>query len=41
LTRTHDKITRETIHDFIDTLDIKPGLKARLKQITPFNYTGV
>src|SRR5690606_26879781 len=41
LTRTHDKITRETIHDFIDTLDIKPGLKARLKQITPFNYTSV
>src|SRR5690606_31288605 len=41
LTRTHEKITQETIHNFIDTLDIKPGLKARLKQITPFNYTGV
>src|SRR5690606_11442389 len=41
LTRTHEKITQETIHNFIDTLDIKPGLKTRLKQITPFNYTGV
>ncbi len=41
LTRTHEKITRETIHNFIDTLDIKPGLKARLKKITPFNYTGI
>jgi len=41
LTRTNEKITRETIHNFIDSLDIKPGLKTRLKQITPFNYTGV
>lgn len=41
LTRTNKKITRETIHDFVDNLDIKPEIKAQLKKITPFNYTGV
>lgn len=41
LTRTNTKITKETIHEFIDTLDVEDGLKATLKEISPMNYTGV
>lgn len=41
LTRTNNKITQESIAEFIDTLDISEQLKQRLKQITPMNYTGV
>lgn len=41
LTRTNAKITRDTIHRFIDDLDIRADLKTKLKKITPFNYTGV
>ena len=41
LTRTNATVTRETIHNFIDNLDIKPDLKTELKKITPFNYTGI
>lgn len=41
LTRTNAKITRDTIHRFIDDLDIRADLKTELKKITPFNYTGV
>lgn len=41
LTRTNAKITRDTIHRFIDELDIRTDLKTELKKITPFNYTGV
>ena len=41
LTRKNEKITRESIHIFIDGLDINKGLKDRLKAISPFNYTGV
>jgi len=41
LTRTNHKITGEMIASFIDTLDIKPDVKERLKTITPFNYTGI
>lgn len=41
LTRKNEKITAESISTFIDTLDIKPSVKARLKEITPFNYTGI
>jgi adenylosuccinate lyase len=40
LTRKNEKITQETIAAFIDTLEIKPELKAELKKITPFTYTG-
>jgi adenylosuccinate lyase len=40
LTRTNNKITRESINEFIDNLDISTGLKAELKSITPFNFTG-
>ncbi len=41
LTRTNAAITETTIHDFIDTLEVTDTIKAELKQITPFNYTGV
>ena len=40
LTRTNEKITRESIITFIDNLDISESLKSELKGITPFNYTG-
>lgn len=41
LTRTNSKITRESIAEFIDTLEISDVLKKTLKQITPSNYTGI
>jgi adenylosuccinate lyase len=40
LTRTNNKITRESFIEFIDNLDISDTLKAELKGITPFNFTG-
>jgi adenylosuccinate lyase len=41
LTRTNEKITAHTMAAFIDGLQIDEDLKQELKQITPFNYTGV
>lgn len=41
LTRTNQKITAQTMAVFIDGLDVSDELKAELKLITPFNYTGV
>lgn len=40
LTRTNQKITRESIIDFIDSLDVSESVKSELKGITPSNYTG-
>ncbi|MGB1205142.1 MAG: adenylosuccinate lyase [Chitinophagales bacterium] len=40
LSRTGEKITKESLHTFIDTLEISETVKTELKQITPFNYTG-
>ncbi len=40
LTRTNEKISRENITEFIDTLDLDESVKNELKGITPFNYTG-
>ena len=40
LTRTNQKITKESITGFIENLDISESLKSELKGITPFNYTG-
>ena len=40
LTRTNQKITFESINSFIDNLDLSGAVKAELKAITPFNYTG-
>jgi adenylosuccinate lyase len=41
LTRTNTKIDQNSIASFIDTLHVSDELKARLKTITPSNYTGV
>ena len=41
LTRTNTKMTEETIHAFIQTLDVSEEVKAELMAITPWNYTGV
>lgn len=41
LTRTNTKITAESIANFIDGLNVSSEIKAELKQITPFNFTGV
>jgi adenylosuccinate lyase len=40
LTRTNQKITKESIISFIENLDLSESIKAELKAITPFNYTG-
>ncbi len=40
LTRTHAKITRETLAEFIDGLDISEETKDELKALTPETYTG-
>lgn len=41
LTRKNEKITKESIHSFIDTLEVDDSVKSELKVITPFNYTGI
>jgi adenylosuccinate lyase len=41
LTRTNSHIDKEAIHNFIETLDVDDDTKARLKSVTPQNYTGL
>lgn len=41
LTRTNDRITKESIAEFIDQLEISEELKTELKNISPSNYTGI
>lgn len=41
LTRTNAKIDKQTIHNFIDKLNISDDIKIELKSITPENYTGI
>ena len=41
LTRTNEKMTEQTIHNFIQTLDVSDSVKAELMAITPQNYTGM
>ena len=41
LTRTNTRINQQSIHSFIDRLEVSESLKSQLKTITPFNYTGV
>lgn len=41
LTRTNQKMTEETIHDFIQTLQVSDEVKKELMDITPWNYTGI
>ncbi len=41
LTRTNAHVTRDTLHAFIETLNVSDAIKSELKQITPHNYTGI
>jgi len=41
LTRTNQKMTEQTIHEFIQGLDVSDDIKEELMAITPSNYTGV
>jgi adenylosuccinate lyase len=41
LTRTNHEITKESVQEFIHSLDISEEVKAELLQISPQNYTGI
>ncbi|MBR0433112.1 MAG: adenylosuccinate lyase [Bacteroidaceae bacterium] len=41
LTRTGAAISHESIANFIETLNVDESIKAELRQITPWNYTGI
>lgn len=40
LTRGKTEINKQSLHGFIDTLNVNDLVKAELKNFTPFNYTG-
>ena len=40
LTRTNEKVTAQTIEAFVETLEVEPAVKERIKRITPHNYIG-
>lgn len=41
LTRGNEKVTKQTIHDFIGTLNVSDEVRKELLAITPHNYTGI
>ncbi|MFA7141455.1 MAG: lyase family protein, partial [Proteiniphilum sp.] len=41
LTRTNRQITKESISEFIGTLNVDEKIKEELRSITPQNYTGI
>ncbi|MBX3164254.1 MAG: adenylosuccinate lyase [Bacteroidetes bacterium] len=41
LTRTNAQITQQSLHEFINTLNVSDSIKEELKKITPHNYTGI
>lgn len=41
LTRTNEKMSEKTIHEFIKGLDVSDEIKAELMAINPGNYTGI
>ena len=41
LTRTNKHMTEETIHEFIQGVNVSDSVKAELMAITPSNYTGI
>lgn len=41
LTRKNEAVSKESVHAFLDSLEISDALKNRLKGITPENYTGI
>ena len=41
LTRTNEKINKESIRSFIETLNVSESIKDELRSLTPQNYTGI
>ena len=41
LTRTNQQMTAESIHEFIQNLNVSEDVKKELMDITPLNYTGI
>lgn len=41
LTRTNSHVTQDTIAAFVEGLNISDDVKAEIKNVTPWNYTGV
>ncbi len=41
LTRTNERITKKSMSQFIDQLDVTNSVKEELQKITPQNYTGI
>lgn len=41
LTRGRKTIDKQTIREFIDTLNVSDKVKQELREISPFNYTGI
>jgi len=41
LTRTNEKITADSIRQFIDELTVNEIIKTELRAVTPFGYTGI
>ncbi|GAB3706490.1 adenylosuccinate lyase [Spirosoma flavus] len=41
LTRTNEKVTEQTISQFINELNVSDAVKAELRAISPFTYTGI
>lgn len=41
LTRKNERVTKETVHSFVNTLNVSEELKEELKRISPHTYTGI
>ncbi|MDA9357045.1 adenylosuccinate lyase [Flavobacteriaceae bacterium] len=41
LTRTNEKINKDSIANFIETLEVSESIKDELRSLTPQNYTGI
>ncbi len=41
LTRTNSQVTKDTLHAFIEGLNVSEAIKNELKSISPHNYTGI
>lgn len=41
LTRKNEKITSKTLSEFIDGLNVNEEVRKKLRELTPFNYTGI
>ena len=41
LTRTNSTINAQTISEFVETLAVSDAVKAEIRQVSPYNYTGI